>query len=175
MPRTLGMGEHHGAQAPSGGHGIVSGDACVVLLIRAGQRKCALPINDVVETFRPLPVEVVAGVPPFVAGVALIRGNPTPVLDLRLLLEGGEERRPHRRFVLLKVDRRRVALAVDEVWGVRRIPAWALDAPPPLLSEVSGQAIAALGVADEQLLTLLRAVWLLPTDEWQQPSDGSGA
>jgi chemotaxis signal transduction protein len=57
------------------------------LLCCIGSRVGALAVRDVRETMRPLPVEPLARAPPFVRGLATIRGFPTPVVDFgRLLL-----------------------------------------------------------------------------------------
>jgi chemotaxis signal transduction protein len=39
---------------------------------------------------RPLRIEPVGGTPGFVRGVSMIRGAPTPVVDLKALLENSE-------------------------------------------------------------------------------------
>ena len=54
-----------------------------VLIVMAGARACAIPLDYVAETMRPLPIEPVAGTPGFVRGVSVIRGAPTPVVDLK--------------------------------------------------------------------------------------------
>ncbi|MFL5302954.1 MAG: chemotaxis protein CheW, partial [Anaeromyxobacteraceae bacterium] len=56
-----------------------------VLLVRAGSRLCALPLACVVETLRPLHTSPLAGTPACVSGVAVVRGAPTPVVDLDAL------------------------------------------------------------------------------------------
>ena len=52
-----------------------------VLVVMVGARACAIPLDHVAETMRPLPIEPVAGTPGFVRGVSVIRGAPTPVVD----------------------------------------------------------------------------------------------
>jgi len=78
---------------------------------------CAVPITHVIETMRPLPVEPISGVPSFVQGISIIRGIPTPVVDLGAIL-GTPGERPER-FVTLRVGDRQVALSVNAVVGVR--------------------------------------------------------
>ena len=57
-----------------------------VLLVRIGVLTAALPVTDLVETCRPLPIEAVPGAPSFVLGLSIIRAAPVPVLDLGQLL-----------------------------------------------------------------------------------------
>jgi purine-binding chemotaxis protein CheW len=70
---------------------------------------------------RPLPIESVAGTPSFVRGVSVIRGVPTPVVDLKALLESCENSPSYGRFVALKCDARRVVIGVDSVVGLRNL------------------------------------------------------
>lgn len=147
-----------------GGRAIATGQAGVPgsihLVCTAGGRRCALPIGHVVETMRPLPVEAVAGAPEFVAGLALIRGAPTPVVVLGCLL-GATAASSWGRFVLVTAGARRVALAVDAVLGVRELDAAALQALPPLFEEGAG-AIASVAALDGELLVVIRSARLVP-------------
>ena len=79
-----------------------------VLVVMVGARTCAFPLQHVAETMRPLPIEPIAGTPGFVRGVSVIRGVPTPVVDLKALLENSENSPSYGRFVALKLDDRRV-------------------------------------------------------------------
>ncbi|MBL8795484.1 MAG: chemotaxis protein CheW [Planctomycetia bacterium] len=142
-----------------------------VVLLRAGLRTCALPLMSVVETMRPLPVVPVADTPAPVRGLAVIRGQPTPVIDLNQLL-GSSEALADGRFVLLRVGERRVAVAVDEVLGVRDVAAEQLAAVPPLLQAAEAIPATAIGVRDRQLLVLLEAGRIVPDDWWQLLADG---
>jgi purine-binding chemotaxis protein CheW len=134
-----------------------------VLLIRAAGRACALPLASVVETLRPLPIQILAGAPFYIKGVALVRGEPTPVVDLGVLL-GGEEQ-PPRRLVRLRLGERAAALAVDEVLGIRTIEA-SDAALPPLLRGVADHTVSSLETLDEQLLWVLRESVTLPDSAW---------
>jgi purine-binding chemotaxis protein CheW len=132
-----------------------------VLVVRAGETNCALRIEDIIEQMRPLPVEPLVGAPPFVLGVALIRGSPLPVVDLRLLLHPKRPVAPAGRFVTLRVADHSLALAVDQVLDARALDAGFVSLPP-LLQDAA--LIAALGVIDDGLLVVLRAARLLPEE-----------
>jgi purine-binding chemotaxis protein CheW len=123
-----------------------------------------LPLAHVSETMRPLPIDVILGLPKPVSGVAIIRGVPTPVVDAAWLL-AGEASLPTR-FVTVKVGGRHVALAVEDVIGIRTIPSDAIDALPPLLTDASSAAIAAIGRLDSQLLVVLQSARLVPESAW---------
>jgi purine-binding chemotaxis protein CheW len=132
------------------------------LLCRAGSRLCALPLDCVVETLRPLPVEPIAGAPPFVLGLSIWRGAPVPVLDAGLLF--GEAPVQAARLVAIRAKDRTVAIAFSGVAGLRAIDAEAAGALPPLLREAAAEAISAISTLDAELLIVLNAARVAPDD-----------
>ena len=137
-----------------------------VFVVMVGARACAFPLHHVAETMRPLPIKPVAGTPSFVCGVSLIRGTPTPVVDLKALLENCENSPSYGRFVSLKLDDRRVAIGVDSVVGLRHLDSAQLGELPPLLRDVSVDLIESFGTRDAQLLLVLRAARIVPDEVW---------
>jgi len=129
------------------------------LVVTAGARACALPIEHVVETMRPLPVEPMPGAPKFVLGLATVRGAPLPVVGLSALLGVASPRTPTR-FVTVRVAARSVSLAVDAVEGVVALDRAKFEALPPLVRD-AGDAIEALAPLDDRFLLVLRAARLL--------------
>jgi purine-binding chemotaxis protein CheW len=143
-------------------------NAGLSLICRVQTRLCALPLAHVVEMLRPLPV---AGAPPFVLGLAVIRGAPLPVVDSARLL-GADDARAGR-FVTVNAGNRRVALAVDCVLGVRAVAPESLHALPPLLHEADSGVIAAIGLLDAELLLVLRSARLLPDEAVLPAAEGA--
>jgi purine-binding chemotaxis protein CheW len=135
------------------------------LLCRSDLRLCALPLQHVRETMRALPLAAVPDMPPFVLGVSLIRGMAVPVLDLARLIAGGGAA-PGKRYVTLDLGGRQVALAVDEVVGVRSLASAALTDMPPLLHAAEAGTVAALTTLDAELLVVLAATQLVPDALW---------
>lgn len=135
------------------------------LIVRALSWVCALPVEEILETMRPLPVTPVADVPPFVRGLAVVRGQPTPVIRLAALL-GAAQASEAGRFVSLRVPERRLVLEVEEVLGLRRLGAHTLGSVPPLLEGAAGGNLEVLGTLDGRLLGALRAARLLPEATW---------
>lgn len=123
--------------------------------------------SHVIEIMRPMPMEPFANSQGFVLGLSVIRGVPVPVVDLAGLLGGGisEGAREISRFVSLRVDKRCVALAVEEVIDLRTLEASRLDEFPPLLAGQSG-AMDAVGILDAQLLLLLGTARMIPEEAW---------
>jgi purine-binding chemotaxis protein CheW len=144
------------------------------LLLRAGGQLCALPLAHVDETMRPQPVRAVAGAAPFVRGVAVIRGLPVPVVDAASVLTQAEASSNGTRFVVLETGERRVALAVDEVVGVRRIDHTLLSDVPPLLAVAREDVLAAIATLDSELLMVLRSGKLVPDASWAAIEAGAG-
>ncbi len=143
-------------RAPGGIHALV---------VRVHTRACALPLAHVIETMRPLPVEPLASMPSFVQGVCVIRGTPTPVVDLGALL--GAPGGGVRRFVTVRLGDRQVALAVGMVLGIHHLDEATIVGLPPILKNASKDIIEALGTLDAYILVVLRATWELPEDVWR--------
>ncbi len=140
-----------------------------VLVVRAAGRTCAIPLGRVRETMRPQPLHALAGVPGFVAGVAVVRGEPLAVVDLCAFFGVAPAAPSARRFVVLDLSAsgaRRVVLAVEEVVGVRPAPGGMVELPP-LLRGAAGEAVSALGMLDEELLFVLREARLVPEEVWR--------
>ena len=135
-----------------------------MLVVRAGSCACAIPLAHVIETMRPLPIEALAEMPASVLGVSIIRGEPVPVVDLAALV-GAERGRPPARFVALRVEARRVALAVDDVEGVRVLDEASFDGMPLLLQRAAKDVVDAIAPLDERLLLVLRAARMIPERE----------
>jgi len=147
---------------PEGEGGLHS---CLVL--KASGLFVALPVESAMETMRPLPIDALAGMPPYVLGLSRIRGQAVPVVHLAVLL-GATSSAPVERFVTVDAGGRRVALAADAVVGIRELGAAALGELPPLLGTVQADLVEALGVLDEGLLVVLRAARILPPDVWKR-------
>jgi len=141
-----------------------------VLLVRAGARVCAIGVDQVIETMRPLPIAPLSGTPAFVRGAAVIRGAAVPVVDLAAFL-GVHARSKPERLVLVRCGPRAAALAVDAVLGVTSLdPSGA--GPVPLLEGGAAGAVEALGALDGDLLLVLRAARVVPEDAWRRIPGG---
>src|SRR5205809_3697026 len=136
-----------------------------VLIVAVQSGACALPLTRVIETMRPQPVEPIACALAFVRGISIIRGVPTPVIDLGVLL--GTSKGAPGRFVSLRLGDRQVALSVISVMGVREFDALTIQKLPPLLEGASEDNIGAIGTLDEQMLIVLREGLHLPEAVWQ--------
>lgn len=137
-----------------------------IFVVRSGSRLCAFPLDHVIETMRPLAIEPIRDLPPFVRGLSVIRGLAVPVVDLSVIL-GESDKVPASRFVLLRLGERRVAIAVSEVLGLRQFEGSTLRSFSPLLEEAFADLVTALQVRDRELLIVLESARLVPEEVWR--------
>ena len=139
------------------------------LLVRARSWMCALPLEDIEETMRPLPVTPVASAPAFVRGATLVRGTSAPVVGLGALL-GGTSAEPcvGGRFVSLRAPVGRLVIEVDEVRGLCSLEEQSLEVVPSLLRETAQGHVHRMGSLDGHLLAILGTSHLLPPELWAQ-------
>jgi purine-binding chemotaxis protein CheW len=125
------------------------------LVVRAGGIDCAIPVAHVVETMRSLPTTSLDDMPAFARGLATVRGEAVPVLDLGALL--GLAPADRRRFVTVRAGNRTAALSVDEVIGLSTFDAAELSARPSIVSEGIEALVSAVAIKDSGLHLLLDA------------------
>ncbi|WP_394778602.1 chemotaxis protein CheW [Undibacterium sp.] len=154
--------------------------AASFLVCRDERRLCAFALADVAETMRPLPLQTLQGMPPFLLGVALIRGAMLPVVSLARLLGKADtdndaphlhanfhsDIHSHQRYVTLKLGSRQLAVAVQQVLGVRQLGSSTLADMPSLLREAGADVISAISTLDAELLLVLKGAHLIADDIW---------
>ena len=138
----------------------------VFLVCTLPSRSCAVPLDIVVETMRPLPLIPFSGAPGFVLGLSVIRGTAIPVIDAGML--AGDRAVSAGRFVTVRARGRTAALAVDGVVGLRTMTRASLDAFPSLLSNEESGAVRAVSARDPGIVVILDGVRLLPEEAWSQ-------
>jgi purine-binding chemotaxis protein CheW len=138
------------------------------VVAHVAKRACAFRIADVVETMRPLPIERISGAASFVLGLSIVRGVPTPVVDLASWL--GAPASPAGRLLCVRAGSRVVALAVASVEGVSAIDTAALQAMPRLVHGARAEQVQLVGTLDADLLVVLDAARLLSEDAWPVPA-----
>ncbi|HYS81997.1 MAG TPA: chemotaxis protein CheW [Anaeromyxobacteraceae bacterium] len=136
------------AAARSPGRSALTQDAgppCELCVFRVGDEEYAIDLRRIREILQPLPVTPVPGAPEFIEGVMDLHGEVVPVVDVRerlglaLLPDGAKAK-----LLVVNVARRVLALRVDAVLEVVRLPRSAIGPPPPLL--VAGGPRLFLGV-----------------------------
>jgi purine-binding chemotaxis protein CheW len=152
---------------PQYGHApAVLGEVVMAALVfRAGPLLCALRLDEVVETLRPLDTQPLAGTPPFVRGISVLRGVPTPVIDVARLL-GGARIDPER-YIAVRTERGAVALATGPILGIRTVDANAAGGHPALLGARSSRLVAGVAAAGAEPLLLLQSMRTVPDEVWE--------
>lgn len=153
------MGQPGQMPPPSEGS---AGDSSLVF--RAGPLLCALRLDEVIETMRPLATHPLAGTPAFVTGICIMRGVPTLVIDVARLLGGGGAEVS--RFVAVRTERGPVAFATGEIQGVRPVTTGSAGRHEALLGDAPARLIAAVGTIDAAPVLLLQSMRLVPDEVW---------
>lgn len=99
---------------------------------RIGSHYLASPFGEVLEILPMPPVTPVPGAQQWMLGVANVRGNLLPIVDLKLFLEG-ERTVPHenQRVLLVRQPGGDVAVTIDELFGQRSfVDQQLIDAAP---------------------------------------------
>jgi purine-binding chemotaxis protein CheW len=139
-------------------------EVVTALVFRAGTLLCALPLDEVIETMRPLETRPLAGTPAFVRGISVLRGVPTPVIDVGRLLTGVSS--DVERYVAVGTERGPVALATGTVLGIRDTEAGPAEAHPALLGG-SQRLVAGVATFGAEPLLLLQSMRAVPDEVWE--------
>ncbi len=104
-----------------------------VACFRVAGRDCAVDVMRIAEVLQPMAVTVLPSAPAFVEGIISLRGRFLPVVDLRRRFggEGGGDQ-ARAKYIVAPIGTTSVALVVDEVLGVERIPRDLIQPAPSL-------------------------------------------
>lgn len=127
-----------------------------VIVFRQGGRELALPIEVVERTERMPAVTPVPRCPPFLRGVASLRGGVVAVVDLDLLIGSGLSSAPARSLMVLVRDGRRLGLMSEALPDFVRVRASQRMPAPPSQPELYACVIERhfepVGIIDPQKL-----------------------
>jgi purine-binding chemotaxis protein CheW len=147
-----------------------------IVIFQLGGEEYAFPVSCVqeIQGYDQLsPPRALPQAPPFLEGMINLRSTILPVIDLQRRF-GGERIQPGRstRYIIVELGHERLAVLVDAVREVIRIPVATLQAPPPrfraLVQERYISAIGRLPGSPERLVVMLDAQQLLDPAELQQ-------
>lgn len=124
--------------------------------LRVGDQEFVLDLMRVEEVLRPVPITPLPRTPPFVEGVAQVRGALVPVVDLRTCLGLSRPATPGRRerLMVCRLGRRRVAVRVDAALEVMNVSRAELRPAPPL-AMAGGRPFVVGAVGPPERLRLL--------------------
>lgn len=131
----------------------------------------ALPLEHVARALRMVAITPVPETPPWVIGVIDLQGRVIPVLDLRSRLRlPAREPHPDDHLLIVRIEERSIAVKTDEVTEVLEVPDREVEPPPEPVSH--SRPVAAVLRRSEDLVLVLDAAWLLPSDEELEQTRG---
>ncbi|MEW6324268.1 MAG: chemotaxis protein CheW [Nitrospirota bacterium] len=143
------------------------GRAQRLVVFRLTGREYGIQLDHVREVLRLRPLIAIPHAPPFIEGVASIRGHLVAVLDLRksLGLPAGPPT-PSSRIVVAVVNRTVVGFLVDEVVDVLELEESMIEPTPPVVrSKMARHYVIGVGRLGDRMIGLLNAAALLAEDE----------
>jgi purine-binding chemotaxis protein CheW len=142
----------------------MSDDLLQVACFRVGDAHYAVDVMAVVEIVNPTPVAPLPGSAALVEGLVELRGGFLPLVDLRRRF--GAPVGPPGRYVIASVRGSHVALAVDEVSDIDRIPREQFVAPPAMGADaLAPPYLAGVATWKDRVLYLVALDGLFAADE----------
>lgn len=133
-----------------------------LMAFELGDELYGVSATDVSEIREPLPLMPLPNVPPHVLGLINLRGTVLPVVDLRrrfglkLKPDG-----PDNRLIILKGPGYSVALWVDRVYGLARLPRADFQPAPPGVARIAPEYYEQVATLDGRMLIELNVQKLL--------------
>ncbi|CEG25889.1 chemotaxis protein CheW [Bacillus sp. B-jedd] len=126
-----------------------------IVAFKLGEEEYGLEIEQVQGIERLLPITRVPNAPAYVKGVINLRGNVTPVIDLRSKLGLGQAKyTDYSRIIIAKYEEVEMGLIVDETSDVMDIQPDAIEAPSTL--QFNRDFFGGVAKIDGRLITLLK-------------------
>ncbi|MCI0412198.1 chemotaxis protein CheW [bacterium] len=106
-------------------------DSLQFVAFRIGTQQFAVEIHRVTEVISYCEITPIPGAPPFIEGMIDLRGQLVPVLDMRKRLGlAAIHNTMQTRILILRMNRQKIGLIVDEADQVYTIPVEMIQPPP---------------------------------------------
>ena len=126
------------------------------MVFRLGSEKYGIDIERVQGIERMQPVTVVPRAPHFVEGVINLRGQITPVMNLRTRFGFDKvEATKETRIVVVRMVEQWVGLVVDGVAGVQRLTSDLVEPPSEFVRSAESEYLRGIAKVEDGLLILL--------------------
>lgn len=137
-----------------------------LVLFRVAETAMAVPVAQVEYVERLGALMPVPGAPPFLRGVASLRGQVVPIVDLaeRLGL-GHHPLGPRARVLVVREEGQVVGMAVDDVLRVLYVPEDTVHPPPPVVARVSARFLAGVAHLQGDVVLVLNLQRVLTPEE----------
>jgi len=128
-----------------------------LVVFKIGKEEFGVPIGEVKEIVRLIPVTPVPRAPDFVEGVVNLRGQILAIIDLAKKLKlTPSPRSDKNRIVVIEFEDNIIGMIVDEVLEVLRLASDNIDNTPELIStEIHEEYLKGIGKLGDRLLILI--------------------
>lgn len=119
-------------------------------------------------------VTPVPGTADFIKGVINLRGDITPVIDLKDRLQIGKtEYTDHTRVLIINIENIQLGLIVDTATDVLDIEPSIIEAPPEVIGGVTEEYLSGVAKTEDRLLILLDLERILNFQELNQVEEAA--
>ena len=141
-------------------------DPLQLVSFNVGEEEFAIEILAVQEIVRMMEITDVPHTPSSVEGVVNLRGQITPVIDLRKRFGmSANERSQDSRIIVVEIQGRALGFIVDNVNEVMRVNASVVEPAPAMTTTVRSEYVRGVGKLDDRLLILLDLDRLFDADD----------
>ena len=134
-----------------------------------GAEEYGLELLRVKEIIRMCRITWLPKAPPCVKGMINLRGEVTPIVDLRERFGlQAQEQTAKTRVIVVEVEGKTVGMVVDSASQVVCVPADQFDPPPAVMGERSRDFITAVGKTGDRLIIMIDVDRILSTEEMSQ-------
>ena len=134
----------------------MSNELIQLVTFKIGNEEFGVDIFKVREINKMMQITKVPESPIYVEGVVNLRGNVTPIVDLRSRLGLVQNETTEKTsIIVVELGKTAVGLIVDEVKEVLRIQSTITEPPPELVAGVNSEYITSVAKLDDRLLILL--------------------
>lgn len=134
----------------------MSNELIQLVTFKIGNEEFGVDIFKVREINKMMQITKVPESPEYVEGVVNLRGNVTPIVDLRKRLGVVQNETTEKTsIIVVELGKTAVGLIVDEVKEVLRIQSTITEPPPELVAGVNSEYITSVAKLDDRLLILL--------------------
>ncbi|MEE8400986.1 MAG: chemotaxis protein CheW [Candidatus Hydrothermarchaeaceae archaeon] len=138
-----------------------------IVVFNMGDEEYGVDIHEVREIIKLTEITKVPRAPEFIEGVINLRGQITPIMDLRkrLGLQITEATDDNTRIIISEFGGSTAGMIVDSVTEVLRLSEKNIDTAPSVSKSTDGGVIKGVGKIDDRLLILLDFNTLLSQNE----------
>lgn len=133
-------------------------------VFKISEEDFGVEVSRIVEVLKRQKIYSLPELPDFLSGVITVRGEVIPLLDLRRRF-GTQAPAKKERIIVVRYDREKIGLLVDEIKEILSIANEDIVAPPSLFKGLKRTYLTGLGKKDDRIIILLNIDNLLTSEE----------